>query len=170
MAFRRRIRPRLITGLVAATLVGMLAQLPRAAELKTDLSAPSKEGAQSEDSAPSNDKIPTYDGGALYAANCANCHGAFGEGDGIVTPSLAVVLLDLRYLAERNDGVFPQKFIHEVIDGRAMRAAHGPLDMPIWGAEFARSEGYDAAAEARVSAKIDALIDYLESIQISRSD
>lgn len=150
--------------MVLAAAIGLLTQNLRAAEQETPSPTPSQGGASSQNG------VPFYDGGALYAANCANCHGAFGEGDGIVTPSLAVVLLDLRYLAERNDGVFPRAFIHQVIDGRAMRAAHGPKDMPIWGAEFARSEGYDAAAEARVSAKIDALITYLASIQISGSD
>jgi len=164
MAFRRRIPARLIAGLVLATTIGLLTQTLRAAEQEIAPPTPSQDGA------PSWNGVPVYDGGALYAANCANCHGTFGEGDGIVTPSLAVVLLDLRYLAERNDGAFPRAFIHEVIDGRAMRAAHGPKDMPIWGAELARSEGYDAAAEARVSAKIDALIAYLASIQISGSD
>jgi len=110
--------------------------------------------------------VPDYDGGALYAANCSNCHGTYGEGDGIVTPSLSVVLQDLRYLAERNGGEFPAEFIHEIVDGRAMRAAHGPDGMPMWGAEFARGEGFDEAAEARVSAKIHALVEFLDSIQI----
>ena len=113
--------------------------------------------------------VPDYDGGALYAANCANCHGTYGEGDGIVTPSLSVVLQDLRYLAERNGGEFPEAFIREIVDGRAMRAAHGPDGMPIWGAEFARSEGFDEAAEARVSAKIQALVSFLSSIQITEA-
>ena len=113
--------------------------------------------------------VPEYDGSALYAANCANCHGTYGEGDGIVTPSLAVVLQDLRYLAERNGGEFPAEFIREIVDGRAMRAAHGPDGMPMWGAEFARGEGFDEAAEARVSAKIQALVDFLASIQITEA-
>lgn len=113
--------------------------------------------------------VPDYDGGALYAANCANCHGTYGEGDGIVTPSLSVVLQDLRYLAERNGGEFPAGFIHEIVDGRAMRAAHGPDGMPIWGAEFARGEGFDEAAEARVNAKIQALVSFLASIQIAEA-
>mgnify|MGYP001824743117 FL=1 len=168
MAFRRinrhDLKAGMRTGLIMATVVGLLAQVSLAAVQEDASSTPPTVATAI------IDNVPAYDGGALYAANCANCHGAFGEGDGIVTPSLAVVLLDLRYLAERNDGKFPQAFIHEVIDGRAMRAAHGPDDMPIWGAEFARSEGYDAAANARVAAKIDALIVFLKSKQISGSD
>lgn len=107
-----------------------------------------------------------YDGIELYLANCSACHGVYGEGDGAVTPSLSVVLLDLRYITQRNGGEFPTAFITEIIDGRAQRAAHGPVDMPAWGAAFTQQEGYDPAAQARVAGKIEALVDFLESIQI----
>jgi mono/diheme cytochrome c family protein len=110
---------------------------------------------------------PPADGTALYLDHCAVCHGVYGEGDGVLTPSLAVVLQDLRYLSARNNGEFPRAFIVEIVDGRAVRAAHGPEGMPVWGAEFARDEPFDAAAEQRVNAKIDAIADFLESIQIT---
>ena len=109
----------------------------------------------------------SYDGAALYSDNCANCHGIYGEGDGIVAPDLALVLLDLRYLSVRNDGEFPAQFVRATIDGREVRAAHGPTGMPVWGAEFARSEGIDERALSRVDAKIDALVNFLRSIQLS---
>lgn len=108
-----------------------------------------------------------YEGGELYAMNCANCHGIYGEGDGAVTPNLSVVLLDLRYLSARNDGQYPEEFVTRVIDGRETRTAHGPEGMPVWGAEFARSEGTSQSALDRVSAKIDAIVEFLRSIQIS---
>jgi len=103
----------------------------------------------------------------LYLEHCAICHGVYGEGDGVLTPSLAVVLQDLRYLSARNNGEFPRAFIIEIVDGRAVRAAHGPEGMPVWGAEFARDEPFDAVVEQRVNAKIDAIADFLESIQIT---
>ncbi|MDZ7669863.1 MAG: cytochrome c [Gammaproteobacteria bacterium] len=108
---------------------------------------------------------PAYDGTDLYLNNCANCHGVYGEGDGIVTPTLSTVLLDLRYLSARNDGTFPRDFVTDIIDGRATRATHGPEGMPVWAAEFSRQEGFDEQAEARVTAKIDALVNFLEQIQ-----
>lgn len=108
----------------------------------------------------------TYDGAELYAMNCANCHGIYGEGDGIVTPDLSTVMLDLRYLSERNDGVFPARFVRQIIDGREVRAAHGPTGMPVWGAEFTRSEGVGEDAQSRVDEKIGAIAGFLESIQI----
>ena len=109
----------------------------------------------------------SYNGSELYALNCANCHGTYGEGDGAVTPDLNVVLLDLRYLAERNDGSFPIEFVQKIIDGRETIAAHGPSGMPVWGAEFARGEGTSAEAEARVASKIQAIVDFIASIQIA---
>jgi hypothetical protein len=111
-------------------------------------------------------EAPSDDGVSLYMNNCANCHGVYGEGDGIVAPALPLVLKDLRYLSARNDGCFPREFVTEIIDGRAFRAAHGPEGMPVWGAEFARTEGFDEAADARVKAKVDALVAFLEALQI----
>ncbi|MEJ2089994.1 MAG: cytochrome c, partial [Gammaproteobacteria bacterium] len=49
-------------------------------------------------------KAKDYDGAELYALNCSNCHGIYGEGDGAVSPSLSVVVQDLRYLSQRNGG------------------------------------------------------------------
>jgi hypothetical protein len=115
-------------------------------------------------------ETPEYSGVDLYMANCANCHGTYGEGDGIVTPALALVLKDLRYLSARNDGQFPREYVTEIVDGRAFRAAHGPDGMPVWGATFARGEGFDSAASERVSAKIEALTDFLEAMQIVPSE
>ena len=109
---------------------------------------------------------PAYDGAELYALNCSNCHGIYGEGDGAVTPSLSVVLLDLRYLSARNDGRFPAEFVDRIIDGREVRAAHGPTGMPVWGAEFSRSEGLGEDAQRRVAAKIHAISRFLQQIQI----
>lgn len=108
-----------------------------------------------------------YDGAELYALNCSNCHGIYGEGDGVVSPSLSVVVQDLRYLSQRNGGTFPRAFVKQIIDGRETRAAHGPTGMPVWGAEFTRSEGVGEEAQRRVEAKIDAIADFLEEIQRS---
>ena len=109
----------------------------------------------------------SYDGAELYTLNCSNCHGIYGEGDGVLTPDLSVVLLDLRYLSQRNGGTFPETFVINIIDGREVRAAHGPTGMPVWGAEFSRSEGFGDDAQERVSARIIAISEFLERIQIN---
>lgn len=105
--------------------------------------------------------VPTYDGQNLYLGYCASCHGPIGRGDGPVAPSMLVQMDDLRTLSERH-GEFPREWLREVIDGRHLRAAHGTVDMPVWGYEFRQVEPSDAYVEAR----IDALIDHIETLQI----
>jgi hypothetical protein len=109
--------------------------------------------------------VPQYDGAGLYLDNCSNCHGVYGEGNGVVTPSLSLVVQDLRYLSRRNEGTFPTEFVRKIIDGRETRTAHGPVGMPMWGSVFALQEGTDQAAQARVNAKIGSLVDFLDSMQ-----
>ena len=62
--------------------------------------------------------VPIYAGNELYAANCSSCHGNYGEGDGPVSAALNIPMQDLRYLAERNCGVFPRGLVAKIIDGR----------------------------------------------------
>ena len=83
-----------------------------------------------------------------------------------MAPSLDVVVLDLRYLSQRNGGVFPSQFVRDVIDGRETRASHGPPGMPAWGSVFSAQEGLGDDAQARVKAKIDGLVAHLLSMQI----
>lgn len=111
--------------------------------------------------------VPSYPGDHLYVANCSSCHGIFGEGDGPVSAVLNIPMQDLRYLAARNGGAFPRELVAKIIDGRELRGAHGRREMPVWGEEFLLMEGFNAAAEERVSAKINSLVDHLETIQLS---
>ena len=110
------------------------------------------------------EETPTvaYDGGALYVGYCASCHGGAGAGDGPVAQSLASTLEDLRTIEQRKGG-FDRDWLREVIDGRTLRAAHGTRNMPVWGYEFGKVE--ESAAEA--DARIDALIDFLQAIQLT---
>ncbi len=140
--------------LITPTRIYSLAALRGAASMEQDAArtgaSPAGAGATQADA-------------ALYLDNCATCHGTYGEGDGPMAPELAVALKDLRYLSARNAGQFPERFVRDIIDGRAMRAAHGPEGMPVWGAEFAR-EGDGETAEA----KIDALVEFLRRMQKER--
>jgi mono/diheme cytochrome c family protein len=108
---------------------------------------------------------PTPSGGELFAANCASCHGRYAEGDGPIGADMARSIPDLRYLAARNDGVFPRARVEAIIDGRAIVAAHGGRQMPVWGDAFVRLDSATRSAQAHTAAKIDALIDYLVTIQ-----
>lgn len=108
-----------------------------------------------------SEPVPEYDGRNLFLGYCASCHGVEGRGDGPVAPVMSVIMADLRTLEARK-GVFPRDWLKELIDGRTLRAAHGTLDMPVWGWQFRLVEESPAHADAR----IDALVDYLAEIQI----
>jgi mono/diheme cytochrome c family protein len=112
-------------------------------------------------------RAPIHDGAELYLANCSACHGVYGEGDGPVSQDLSVALQDLRYIAQRNGGVFPREIVTAIVDGRDTRATHGPTDMPVWGEAFSRTEGYDAAAQQEVDERITALVNFLSRVQLS---
>jgi mono/diheme cytochrome c family protein len=110
------------------------------------------------------------EGRQVYEAQCAVCHGLDAKGNGPYAASLKVPPADLTTLAEKNGGIFPVERITKVIDGRTEIAAHGPRDMPIWGARFAVNRAahfidapYDP--EAYVRGQILALIDYLNRLQ-----
>ncbi|MCC5887962.1 MAG: c-type cytochrome [Gammaproteobacteria bacterium] len=100
-------------------------------------------------------------GSTLYGHHCAACHGLYGEGDGPMSPALPVVLKDLRYLSERNEGEFPRDYVRAIIDGRSMREAHGRSGMPVWGDFFGRGE----VAPEQAEASIEVLLRFLESLQ-----
>ena len=101
------------------------------------------------------------DGAAEYRARCASCHGETGAGDGPAASALRSRPSDLRMLARSNDGVFPEKVLITVIDGRKTIRAHGSFVMPVWGRQLSQSTGDGAAAK-----RISAIVDYLRSIQL----
>jgi len=105
-----------------------------------------------------------------YQANCANCHGVGGKGDGPIADLLTKKSTDLTVLSKNNGGIFPIARLYEVIDGTKEVKIHGPRDMPVWGqeystkaAEYYRDVDYDP--EVYVRARILALIDYIHRLQ-----
>jgi len=114
-------------------------------------------------------KTTAYSGEALYLANCANCHGKYGEGNGPMAADLPKTPPDLRHLAAANGGVFPRQRLTEIIDGRAIVAAHGDREMPVWGQAFSALNDDEskspAEIEADTHARITALVDFLARIQ-----
>jgi mono/diheme cytochrome c family protein len=102
-----------------------------------------------------------------YEVACLPCHGIDGRGDGPLAKSLKVKPSDLTRIARSNKGRFPTRRIAAMIDGRAIVASHGKRDMPAWGERYKVTLPGESPArvEKRVRAQIDALIDYLKSIQ-----
>jgi len=105
-----------------------------------------------------------FSGAADFQAYCASCHGPAAKGDGVIAASLVKRPPDLTRLAKRHGDVFPEERVFKMIEGSSPGASHRAPDMPVWGDAFRHSleGGHDDAVRAR----IEALVDYLERIQV----
>jgi len=103
-----------------------------------------------------------------YEISCMPCHGVDGHGDGRLAHALKTAPADLTQIAKSNGGEFPFTKVADIIDGRAIVAAHGQREMPVWGDRYRRAIDANepsAAIEQRARAQIAALVRYIESIQ-----
>jgi mono/diheme cytochrome c family protein len=105
-----------------------------------------------------------------YDSNCANCHGLKGKGDGPYKPFLTKSPTDLTTLSKRNAGIYPFHAVYAIIDGRQDVAAHGPRDMPVWGAQYSikSAESYmdvPYSSESFVRSRILARTEYISRLQ-----
>ena len=98
-----------------------------------------------------------------FMENCAVCHATDAKGGGPFATLLKAAPSDLTTLSERNGGEFPFNRVYDMVDGRAMPAAHGTPDMPIWGGEWKHKSM--VGAETEVRGRILEMIVYLRSIQ-----
>jgi mono/diheme cytochrome c family protein len=113
-----------------------------------------------------SDPAPT--GAYLFRTYCASCHGTSAQGDGPLASAMRRKPANLTEILKRNAGVFPSEMVFRIIDGRTKVAGHGGPDMPVWGDVFRRS--VDGADPAAVKARIDALVAFLETIQVRAGD
>lgn len=113
-----------------------------------------------DDGRPAAVPVERPDGAQLFRTHCAACHGTSGRGDGPMVLQLRRVPRDLTQYTARNGGVYPSEAVRRIVDGRDV-PAHGDPAMPIWGDVFLRSTGSTEIVRAR----IQALVDYLASIQ-----
>ena len=106
----------------------------------------------------------SINGADLFRTYCVACHGPDAKGTGPLATSLARKPADLTALAGANDGTFPDEMAWRIIDGRNPVKGHGGGDMPVWGEALLRTQG-SAGSEAAVKERIDALVDYLRTVQ-----
>ena len=102
-------------------------------------------------------------GNYLFKTYCASCHGTTGRGDGPLAASMTRRPANLTEIAKRNKGTYPSELVYKVIDGRTKVPGHGGPDMPVWGDAFMRTA--ENLTEESLKHRIQALVDYLETIQ-----
>ena len=105
----------------------------------------------------------TFDGSGLYRSYCASCHGEKGKGDGPIAAHLKVRPADLTQIAKRHKGTYPADRVTQLIDGRQVVKPHGDSQMPVWGDALSRTT--TDTDESSIKAKIEALVNYLATIQ-----
>jgi mono/diheme cytochrome c family protein len=102
-----------------------------------------------------------------FNQHCAPCHSESGRGNG---PELKVIPgikpKDLTSIARRNGGVFPYQDVEDTIDGRKIIPSHKRFDMPFWGVSFQQpGQEFTPASEAKARQRIDAIVDYVATLQ-----
>ena len=107
-----------------------------------------------------------------FMANCAQCHGVDGQGDGVIAGYLTTPPADLTVLQRANGGVLPFSQLYAIIEGGAATGPHGTREMPAWGERYGTEAlqvlGWrldPGSQSAYVESRILALIAYLARIQ-----
>ena len=109
-------------------------------------------------------QVTPFVGSDLYRNYCAVCHGTSARGDGPLADKMKKRPADLTQFSIQNGGTFPAALLTRVIDGRHPVPGHGGLDMPVWGDAFKASQA--GGDEDTVKARIDELVQYLETLQV----
>jgi hypothetical protein len=105
--------------------------------------------------------IESMYGPDLYRLYCASCHGRDAKGNGPAAGALKVPPPDLTVLARQRKGVFSALDVEAIIRGGTNVAAHGSVEMPVWGPIFYALD----TSDARVKARIGALVSHIASVQ-----
>jgi mono/diheme cytochrome c family protein len=100
-------------------------------------------------------------GEELFKQHCVACHGNDMKGNGPFPPPYRVPP-DLSTLSRRHGGKFPEVYVSSVLRNGVKMPAHGPAEMPVWGAEF---EAANRADKSEVESRIRNLTNYIKSRQ-----
>ena len=107
-----------------------------------------------------------------YMANCAQCHGVAGKGDGVIASYMTPAPSDLTALARRTGGTFLADQVYATIEAGRRSGPHGTRDMPAWGDRYsvdaAQAYGFTYTPEEQVAfihRRITALVAYVATLQ-----
>ena len=90
-------------------------------------------------------------------------HGLDGHGLGPLAEAMKIAPTDLTQLSARNNGVFPDEKVADVIRNGGAVLGHGSSSMLAWGRFFSELHKPEIA-----NARIAALVSYLRSLQSNR--
>ncbi len=108
-------------------------------------------------------KDAVAEGEEWFKSYCTPCHGEKGDGQSQMASMMDTPPKNLRQIAQRRNGVFPDAEISKIIAGVEKVPGHSTTDMPAWWEAFKTAEGI--TDEAVLQAKIDHITAYLKTIQ-----
>ena len=101
-------------------------------------------------------------GKETFLKYCASCHGEDGKGNGPAAMALKPPPSDLTTLSVRHEGKYPAGYIDALVTFGRSLAAHGSLDMPVWGARF---KELDPVRDPTGQQHVDDVVAYIRSLQ-----
>lgn len=104
----------------------------------------------------------TASGKETFVKYCASCHGEDGKGTGPAASSLQPAPPDLTTLSKSHEGNYPAGFVSALLKFGRNVAAHGSLDMPVWGSRF---KTLDAVRDPTGQQHVDDVVAYIGSLQ-----
>jgi mono/diheme cytochrome c family protein len=119
--------------------------------------------AQGESAQKSAGRQPNLASGKeTFLKYCASCHGEDGKGNGPAAMALKPPPSDLTTLSVRHQGKYPAGYIAALVKFGRSLAAHGSLDMPVWGSRF---KELDPVRDPTGQQHVDDVVEYIRSLQ-----
>jgi mono/diheme cytochrome c family protein len=101
-------------------------------------------------------------GNGTFLKYCASCHGEYGKGNGPAAIALKPPPSDLTTLSKRHEGKYPAGYVSALVKFGRSLAAHGSLDMPVWGSRF---KELDRVRDPTGQQHVDDIVAYIRSPQ-----